>query len=151
MAENPIVVREAGVIIQQATAADLDDVKGFYALAGYAGSVAPGDRVLFARDGVQMVGVLRLSRESGVTVLRGMRVASSHQRQGVGARLLDEVARTLVGEPCYCIPYAHLDGFYGRIGFQPIDPASAPAFLAERLADYTRRRPEDFCLMLRPG
>lgn len=40
---------------------------------------------------------------------------------------------------CYCIPYVHLVRFYGPAGFVEVAPASAPSFLAERMADYRRR------------
>jgi hypothetical protein len=32
--------------------------------------------------------VVRLSQESGVLVLRGMRIAQSYQRQGIGTQML---------------------------------------------------------------
>jgi predicted N-acetyltransferase YhbS len=93
--------------------------------------------------------VVRLALETGVIVLRGMRVSTSHQRQGIGNQLLDAVDKVLGTQECFCIPYEHLLPFYGRIGFQDLDPAAAPGFLADRLREYRARRPERFRLVSR--
>jgi predicted N-acetyltransferase YhbS len=124
-------------------------VAEFYRRAGYAGQVQATDRVLVAIEADQWVGIVRLALEGGVTVLRGMRVLAAHQRRGIGQQLLWAACDALDGRPCYCLPYAHLTAFYGQAGFRELDPQDAPAFLAERLADYRRRRPESFTLMFR--
>jgi GNAT superfamily N-acetyltransferase len=80
-----------------------------------------------------------------------MRVEPDFQRQGIGSRLLGAVGAELRG-PCYCIPYAHLTGFYGQIGFQVLEPRLAPDFLAERLATYRARGDgHEYLLMYRPN
>jgi hypothetical protein len=95
--------------------------------------------------------VSRLAPEHGTTVLRGMRVEPAFQRQSIGTRLLGAVAANLTGH-CYCIPYAHLTGFYGQIGFSVLDSCAAPGFLAERLASYRLRADgHEYLLMYRPG
>ena len=49
---------------------------------------------------------------------------------------------TLLGAgDCFCIPYAHLDGFYGQIGFEAVPPDDLPPHLARRLAQYRAERP----------
>ena len=72
-------------------------------------------------------------------MLRGMQVHPRFQRQGIGKRLLAAVARELDGNGCFCIPYAHLVGFYGGIGFHVMEPAKAPTFLRLRLERYQNR------------
>jgi N-acetylglutamate synthase-like GNAT family acetyltransferase len=113
-------------------------VRGFYEGWHYRGEVRADDLVLIAEHDGAIIGVVRLALEHGTTVLRGMRVQAGFQRQGIGTRLLVSASAELTG-PCYCIPYAHLTGFYGQIGFRVLDPASAPDFLAERLAAYRAR------------
>ena len=84
----------------------------------------------------QIVGIVRVAEEEGTLVLRGMRVAPAFQRRQIGTRLLQNIAGWLGQRECYCIPYRHLSGFYGQIGFVETDGGSAPEFLGERLADY---------------
>ena len=60
-----------------------------------------------------------------------MRVAERWRRCGLGTQLLRVVDSWLDGRDCYCVPYSHLPGFYGQIGFKEITPESAPPFLAE--------------------
>jgi hypothetical protein len=61
--------------------------------------------------------------------------------------MLRELSAWLGDRECYCIPYSHLVGFYAQIGFAEMAPVAAPAFLAERLADYRRRRGLDVVIM----
>jgi predicted N-acetyltransferase YhbS len=136
-------------VLSVGRATDLEQVRDFYRRTGYAGEVQTDDRVFVAVEGDQWLGIVRLVVEHGVTVLRGMRVLGTHQRRGVGRELLRGTCDALDGQPCYCLPFAHLTGFYGEAGFREIDAADAPPFLAERLADYRRRRPERFTLMRR--
>ena len=56
-----------------------------------------------------------------------------------GSRLLDAFVRDLEGVACYCIPRAHLRGFYARVGFEPLPDEAAPNFLRDRLASYRAR------------
>jgi predicted N-acetyltransferase YhbS len=128
---------------------DQDQVRGFYRRAGYVGEALIEDRVFVAVEQEVWVGIVRLVVEHRVTVLRGMRVLGTHQRRGVGRELLRVTCQALDDQPCYCLPFAHLTGFYGQAGFREIDAADAPPFLAERLADYRRRRPDRFTLMRR--
>ena len=60
--------------------------------------------------------------------------------------MLQAIAEWLDGRECYCVPYPHLVGFYGQIGFAALDPSAAPPFLAERLTDY-RCNGEDVILI----
>jgi GNAT superfamily N-acetyltransferase len=94
------------------------------------------------------VGIVRVAEEQGTLVLRGMRIAEHVRRQRLGIRMLEALAEWLQDRECYCVPYPHLVGFYGQIGFTIIEPVAAPLFLAERLVDY-RRNGEDVILMRR--
>ena len=109
---------------------------------GYHGGILPTDVVFVAeRDGA-CVGVVRRAWEHETLMLRGMYVAPSVRGQGVGSRLLAAFVRALDAdpairhEPCYGIPFAHLERFYAKVGFVFVDESRAPAFLRERVRQY---------------
>jgi GNAT superfamily N-acetyltransferase len=124
-------------------------VLSIYAGLGYRRKIDPADRVWLAESADEVVGIVRVAGEQGTLVLRGMRIAEHSRRQRLGTRMLEAIAAWLGDRECYCVPYPHLVGFYGQIGFVPLEPAAAPAFLAERLAEY-RRSGQDVILMHRP-
>jgi GNAT superfamily N-acetyltransferase len=138
------------VEIRPATADDMPRARRFYAERQYAGGIQPEDSVLIAEFKGDLVGIVRLAREQGTMVLRGMQVRPKFQRQGIGTRLLTAVAEVLRTRECFCIPYAHLVDFYSNIGFAVIDPEEAPVFLRCRLKQY-QERPDgnDYLLMRR--
>jgi len=105
---------------------------------GYRGGVLAQDRVVTATDGSQIVGVARLCREEGVTVLRGMEIAPAYQRKGIGSRMLGELDNLIGKGACWGIARAHLDSFYGRIGFYFVDETQAPEHLRARLHSYRK-------------
>ena len=119
-----------------------------YAALGYRRMIDPADTVWLAETAVETVGIVRVAAEQGTLVLRGMRVAEHARRGGLGTRMLHAIADWLQDRECYCVPYPHLVGFYGQIGFAVIEPTAAPVFLAERLA-YYRQSGEDVILMRR--
>jgi GNAT superfamily N-acetyltransferase len=92
--------------------------------------------VWIAETAEEIIGIVRIAEENGTLVLRGMRIAEAHQRRRVGSRLLIAIADWLGDRPCYCVPYSHLAGFYGQIGFVEMDLGFAPRFLAERVDEY---------------
>jgi N-acetylglutamate synthase-like GNAT family acetyltransferase len=138
--------------VRRAMAEDISRAVNFYAERRYGGGIRPEDAVLLAERGGELVGILRLAGEEEVVVLRGMQVHPRFQRQGIGEKLLAAVAQELDGRDCFCIPYAHLAGFYGKIGFHVIEPAKAPAFLQLRLERYQNRADgKEYLIMRREG
>jgi N-acetylglutamate synthase-like GNAT family acetyltransferase len=127
------------VEIRRATAEDIPQAREFYTRRGYGGGIAPEDAVLLAEQGGDIVGIVRLAPEEGEIVLRGMQVHPTYQRQGIGLQFLAALANELGNRTCFCIPYAHLEDFYGRIGFAAIDLADAPPFLRSRVEGYRVR------------
>lgn len=117
--------------------AEFPRVTRFYQEVGYNGVLTEHDLVVVAQQGDRIVGALRLCREAGTLVLRGVRVLTSLQRQGIGSRLLEVAVSYLSEDNCYCLPHGHLKRFYGTIGFEELDPAAAPGFLVKRLEKYT--------------
>jgi pimeloyl-ACP methyl ester carboxylesterase/N-acetylglutamate synthase-like GNAT family acetyltransferase len=137
--------------IREASPADRERVRPFYVALGHSGLVAATDRVLLAERDGEIVGAVRLCVEHRVQVLRTMRVRPDAQRSGVGSAMLRRFRTMLDGGPCYCLPYGHLTGFYGIIGFEEVAPAMLPAHLAARLAQYRAERPGvDMIAMRRP-
>jgi RimJ/RimL family protein N-acetyltransferase len=142
-----VTVREAGL-------ADRERVRAFYAAtaSGRPGLPAAGDRVLVAEQRGEVIGAVRLCLEEGVRVLRTMRVRADAQRRGVGRALLRRFVPLLGGSACYCLPYGHLTGFYGEIGFETAGPEALPPHLAHRLAGYQAERPaQNLIAMRRPA
>lgn len=97
--------------------------------------------MLIAEAGGQIVGAVRLCVEHGVRVLRTMRVRPDAQRRGIGRLLRGRFVTMLAKAECFCLPYAHLESFYGAIGFAPVGPEALPPHLAARLAGYRVERP----------
>lgn len=124
------------VVTRRAYPEEFKTLLEFYRENGYPLEVNPSDTFYVALTEGELIGIVRLAQEFGFTVLRGMRVSPRWQRSGVGSRLLRLLEQDLVGKECYCLPYAHLVGFYGQIGFQSIDLAEAPEHLQERIGRY---------------
>jgi hypothetical protein len=140
----------AGVTVRLAALDEYARVRSAYAAWGYDGGLSADDVVYVAVRGTEMVGAVRRTREHGVTMLRGMRVADAWQRRRIGTRLLGAFVADLGREDCYCVPYTRLMTFYGAAGFGAVRDEVAPPFLRERLADY-RRRGLDVLVMRRPA
>ena len=142
MAENIWIFRD--------TAASLSEVQTFYATVGYFQVVSADCILISARSRDTIVGVVRLSPENGVQVLRGMMIAPSYQRRGIGTRMLWEASKFMNLPECFCVPHAWLEGFYGIIGFARIEDDDAPPHLRIRLAESRRKHPQ-LIVMRRPA
>ncbi len=125
-------------------------IRPAYTSLGYHREVNLLDTVWLAENAGEVAGIVRVAAERGVLVLRGMRIAEPFRRQRIGTRLVKAILEWLGDRSCYCIPYSHLTGFYGRAGFIEIEPDAAALFLAERLAEY-RRSGLEVSLMQRPA
>lgn len=134
--------------IRIAQTSDRKQIQSVYESLGYRRGTAPCDTVWIAEVSGEPVGIVRIATEFGVLVLRGMRIAEPWQRRGLGTRMLHVVAEWLDAQPCYCVPYAHLVGFYSQIGFAETAQETAPPFLAARLTDY-KHQGLDVTLMAR--
>ena len=134
--------------IRIAEPADAGRIRAAYAAWDYARLIAPDDTIWIAENGDELVGIVRIAREFGTLVLRGMRIAETWQRRGIGTQMLDAVDAWLGERKCYCVPYAHLGEFYGQIGFEIIEVDVAPLFLRGRIHEY-RRASLDVMVMVR--
>jgi GNAT superfamily N-acetyltransferase len=136
--------------IREALPQERSEIEAFYHRAGYALPFTEDDRILIAEQDGRIVGALRISGEGGITVLRGMHVREELQRKGIGGSLLAAAAKVVAGKTCYCIPHAHLESFYGQVGFRKLPVRMAPDFLQERWHEYGRRGLE-VIIMIRGG
>lgn len=127
------------VSVRLGSASDLPAVAALYREWNYSGKALPDDTLIVAEDDGQIVGVVRLVLEHGHCLLRGMRVQPQYQRTGVGTRMLRQFLEPLRGRECFAIPFSHLLGFYGQIGFREIAVDQAPPHLVERAESYRTR------------
>ncbi|WP_432732516.1 GNAT family N-acetyltransferase [Jeongeupia wiesaeckerbachi] len=100
--------------------------------------MVPDDRVLLAREGDKIIGILRLSPLADALCLRGMQIRADRRRMGLGSAMLLQLIKQM-DRPCYCLPYAHLLDFYAQAGFKPVHRADLPTLLAERYNNYLSR------------
>jgi GNAT superfamily N-acetyltransferase len=141
-------VETKDVQIKIAGVGDICRIAAAYASWGYGGGITSEDTAWLAEISGDVIGTVRVAPEHGTLVLRGMQVAEPWRGLGLGTRMLEAVASWLDNRRCYCIPYPHLERFYGQVGFRRIPGSAAPPFLADRTADYTQRG-LDVVIMLR--
>lgn len=122
--------------IRRAGRDDLPVLAAFYQACGYRAPLSADAVNLMLEQGTQLLAAVRLCREGGVMVLRGMQVCADVQRKGLGRQLLQACTPYLDDGVAYCLPYAHLQAFYGAVGFQAVGLEALPDFLAQRLRGY---------------
>ena len=137
------------IVSRSIAAEERERVIAFLKNEGYSRLTGTSDRFFISELAGEIVGVVRLSREESVLVLRGMRVRSDVQRQGVGTHLLRRVMLAAQSEACYCIPYRWLISFYAQAGFREATAGEVPVFLAIRHANYANDG-LDVVMMWRP-
>ncbi len=149
MKERP--TRKALAVRSRSVAAEeRENAIAFLKSERYSRMIAEDDQFFIAEIAKEIVAAVRLAREEGVLVLRGMRVRGDVQREGVGTQLLHRLVLAIRSEACYCIPYRWLISFYAQAGFREILSEEAPAFLADRRAHYASEG-LDVVLMRRPS
>lgn len=123
--------------------------QSFYTSVDYHILINSNDKVFAAFDGEEIVGVVRISPEFDSFTLRGMMIAQSYQRLGLGSKLLNLLKKSLPNEDCYCLPHDWLEAFYKQIGFCTITSNQAPSHLQKRLQGYIPQHPH-MIVMKRP-
>lgn len=123
----------------EAVKADIDD---FYKRNGSKGTARKDDLFFVAYSGNQMIGCVRFCIEEGIPMLRTMYIDSSCRQQGVGRNLLKAFGEYLDKnniKNVFCLPYTHLEKFYGLINFKIVEAREVPKFLIDRAAEYAQR------------
>lgn len=137
-------------LIPGAEAAPIVDL--FYEQEGKSHRARNSDLFFAAFIENTIVGVCRFCVEENTPMLRSMIVHAPLRSHKIGAKILESFAQYLDKNnyrSTYCIPYDHLEKFYGLIGFKVIKEEDAPAFLQERIQGYRERNPEAFMIMRR--
>lgn len=130
--------------IRERTNETLEQIVEFYRSVGYGGPVDENDKYFFAYLKEILIAVVRIAQENGEYVLRGMYMSEEERGKGIGKRMLASITPYLnsLNSPCYCIPYAHLEGFYSNFGFVKISGDDAPQFLVDRQKKYLEQGSE---------
>lgn len=114
----------------------------FYKAHGSPSTARPGDLFFIAYADNEIVGCVRYCVEFDTAMLRTMRVANSFQKQGIGSLLLKTFAKYLDQNKIknvFCLPYTHLEKFYGSVGFELAPEKTVPEFLIQRSLEYKNR------------
>lgn len=125
-------------------------VDALYAAHGSSAKARPDDLFFLAFFNDDLIGCVRFCIEENVPLLRTMRIADSWKRKKIGLALLKDFAAYLDSEKIsnvFCLPYSHLPGFYGNIGFEMVSEKETPLFLLERLKGYKAKGLD--CLIMR--
>ena len=130
------IVPMSNITFRTAAAKEYSLIEDTYTAWGYRGGVLPNDIVYLAEADHELLAIVRRTREHGFVMLRGMYVAPQHRRRRVGSQLLARFVSDLHDMTCYCVPLAHLQGFYGQGGFESVADEAAPEFLRDRLTKY---------------
>ncbi len=136
------------VTIRTATEHDLPAVRLAFKDWGYRGNARNTDTILMAEHEGELVGLVRLTPEHGVPVLRGLSIPPKYQMRGIGQALVRRALESFPGSDFYCLPLAPLKDFFAYGGFVPCPPDQAPPFLSDRLDQY-RHGGGNFILMHR--
>ena len=124
------------IIIQIAQPAILPQVKRFFREHGFRAQAPRGDIIHLALRDQQLLAALRLCPVGEAWLLRSMCVHQDHRQRGIGSFMLQQIQSSLQQRACYCFPHDYLEDFYRRAGFVPLQPAQAPAAIAERYHRY---------------
>lgn len=126
--------------VRSAVTTDGSSIEALYSEWGYEGGFSQNDQIFLAQKGEQIIGVVKLTFESNVFVLRGMFIKTELQGKRIGSRLLGSVNEWLGNKQAFCVSFKHLSNFYGQIGFSEISDSEAPDFLLARKQKYLAER-----------
>lgn len=124
----------------------------FYKLCGRDTQLEADNTLVVAFHEDTLIGVVRLCLEYECFVLRTMQVRTDFQAQGVGLQILNRFQKLLSErriETTYCMPYAHLERFYEKIGFAKINEQDAPLFLQERVNQNRVKKPHEPVILMK--
>jgi len=147
--------KENGKVIMKMVVANARDcisvADDFYAICGRETKLDLSDTLVFAYDGSSVVGIVRLCFEDKSYVLRTMQIHPDHQRKGIGSLILKRFDELLIERKIseiFCMPYEHLEGFYGQIGFSKLPVEKAPVFLRKRLKVFFQKKPNEKAILM---
>lgn len=127
-------------------------IDAFYEQEGKSHRARGSDLFFAAYLDSNIVGVCRYCVEENTSLLRSMIVHAPLRSKKIGAKILESFALYLDKNnitPTYCIPYGHLEKFYGLIGFKTINEQDVPEFMQERIREYRMKSSDTFMFMRR--
>lgn len=130
----------------------LDGAEEFYRVCKRETHLDLENTIVVAQNDDDVVGIIRLCHENKFYVLRTMQIHPNYQRKGLGAQILkkyDQLLRERQIDEVYCMPYAHLESFYNKIGFVKICDSDAPIFLQERVKATRIRKPNEPVILMK--
>lgn len=80
-----------------------------------------------------------------------MQVREQLQGQGIGRLVLQEFAKLVQQmklSEVLCMPYAHLEYFYGLIGFKKLALKDSPSFLIDRVNNFHERHKDQKVIIM---
>jgi GNAT superfamily N-acetyltransferase len=87
-------------------------------------------------DNDNIVASVKVERSLGISILRGMYIASHYQGKGLGTKLIKHIKPILNETTAYCMPFEHLECFYRQIGFKKVNLNRYPEFLKASYLGY---------------
>lgn len=122
-------------------AKNLDWLSEFYYSRNYQDVIFENDDVFYIMNDNQTapVAVVCISYAETFPTLHGMEVTSEHQGKGLGTKLLLKIVEFMEDERVFCIPYNHLEDFYGQGGFVKIPINEAPSVYQDHIKNYTTK------------
>lgn len=113
----------------------------FYKKNGSKATAREKDLFFIAYSAQEIKGCVRFCIEEDTPMLRTMHVDSTCRHLGIGRRLLEAFSNYLDNNKVhnvFCLPYLHLEKFYGLINFKIVEATEAPKFLVNRAAEYAQ-------------
>lgn len=111
----------------------------------------PGDLIAVAEVDGRRAGLGRLVPvEEGIGELGGIYVLPDFRGQGLAREIVAFLVRESPYRQLFCIPFAHLEGFYRGFGFEPVGAGTpVPRELAAKVAWCAGEYPDPVALLLR--
>ena len=109
------------VVVRRADAEEIDWINARYDEIEFKHSVYDNERIAIAELDGTRIGLGRLQYvEDGVAELGGIFVSEKYRGFGVAYKIVEYLINN--SQKCrkiYCIPFAHLESFYRKFGFEP--------------------------------
>jgi N-acetylglutamate synthase-like GNAT family acetyltransferase len=110
------------IVIKRATLADLEWINQQYASVSFKPSTLKNEEVVLAEVDTLQVGLGRIQKvQEDVAEMGGIYVLPEYRRKGIAKRIVTELVD--IGKQystVYCLPFAHLRGFYSKFGLKEL-------------------------------
>lgn len=120
-------------------------VNQFYKRVYKKGIAGKNEAVFIIKNSQQIICSAKLKNIEQHLLLTGVACDKDFQQQGYATALIKQLLSQQQA-PVFCFPYAHLDDFYQRLGFEHLAIQQAPAAIEQRFLRYQQQR--DLRLMI---